>query len=137
MLSDTYLIQVLLELSPHISETPLNTAVRTHSDPRLSAMLAYINQNLAGELSVESVAAQFYMSPSHLMHTFKQHTGMTLHQYIRQKRLIHATERIRAGENVTNAALQSGFADYTTFLKAFRAQYGCAPGEFRKQSQEG
>ncbi len=135
LLSDTYLIQVLLELSTHISEAPSNTTIRTHSDPRFNAILAYINQNLSGELSVDSIATQFYMSASHLMHTFKRHTGMTIHQYIRQKRLIHASERIRAGENVTSAALQSGFSDYTTFLKAFRTQYGCAPGEFRRQSR--
>lgn len=133
LLSDTYLIQLLLELSAHIRETPAEAEARAHRDPRFSAMLAYINQNLAEKMSVDALAAHFFMSGSHLMHTFKQHTGMTVHQYVRQKRLIQASERIRAGESVTDAAMQSGFSDYTTFLKAFRAQYGCAPGEFRKK----
>ena len=69
------------------------------------------------------------------MHAFKRHTGMTVHQYVQQKRLISAAARIRAGESVTAAAMQAGFMDYTTFLKAFRKQYGCAPGELRKKIQ--
>ena len=135
LLSDTYLIQFLLELSSRFVSQPAENEARARSDPRFSALLAYINQNLAGELSIAALAGQFYLSPSHLMHAFKRHTGMTVHQYIQQKRLISAAARIRAGESVTAAAMQAGFMDYTTFLKAFRKQYGCAPGEFRKKIQ--
>ena len=46
-------------------------------------------------------------------------------------RLVQAAARIRAGEPVVASALAAGFSDYTTFLKAFRRQYGFAPGKLR------
>ena len=129
LMQDTYLLQFLVELASQLrrnQEMP-QSAVRT--DPKIHEILGHINQNLKETLTVESLARQFFISPSHLMHSFKAHTGCSVHQYILQKRLTHAFEHIRAGEGVGNAALQAGFGDYSAFLKAFRKQYGCSPRE--------
>ena len=40
--------------------------------------------------------------------------------------------RIREGAPVLTAAREAGFADYSSFLKAFRRQYDCAPGQLRE-----
>lgn len=131
LLSDTYLIQFLLELHGQLDAAPDMAGVSVRSDPRFNRMLEFINQNLTDDLSVERLAREFFLSPSYLMHAFKRHTGCTLHQYVLQKRLIRAAAAIREGEPVVASALSSGFSDYTTFLKAFRKQYGCAPGALR------
>ncbi len=131
LMEDTCLLQFLLELSAQLRShqaVPLS-AVRT--DPKLQEMLAYINGHLKEEMTVEGLSRLFFISPSHLMHIFKRHTGCSLHQYIVQKRLTFAFDRIRAGEGVVNAALQSGFNDYSAFFKAFRRQYGCSPREIK------
>mgnify|MGYP000036730485 CR=1 FL=1 len=131
LMQDTYLLQFLLELSAQLSadgETPKN-AVRT--DPKIQEILGYINGNLREDMTVDQLAKRFFISTSHLMHTFKMHTGCSIHQYIRQKRLNFAWERIRSGEGILNAAAQAGFNDYSAFLKAFRSQYGCSPREIK------
>lgn len=131
LLSDTYLIQFLLELHGQLDAAPDTAGGSVRSDPRFNRMLEFINQNLTDDLSVDRLAREFFLSPSYLMHAFKRHTGCTLHQYVLQKRLIRAAAAIREGEPVVASALSAGFSDYTTFLKAFRKQYGCAPGELR------
>ena len=131
LLADTYLIQFLMELRGQLGDAPDTAASSVRSDPRFNRMLEFINQNLAGDLSVDRLAREFFLSSSYLMHAFKRHTGCTLHQYVLQKRLIQAAAAIREGEPVVASALAAGFSDYTTFLKAFRKQYGCAPGELR------
>ena len=132
LMADTYLLQFLLELGRLLPEEDGAIEAGTvRGDPRLRDMLEYINANLSEDLSVESLSRRFYISPSYLMHAFKRHTGCTVHRYVSQKRLVSASERIRRGEGVLEAASRSGFAEYTTFLKAFRKQYGCAPGEIR------
>jgi AraC-like DNA-binding protein len=132
LLATTYLLQFLLELRCLLQmERTAPEAEAVRSDPRFNEMLEYINGNLGEDLSIDALARRFYISPSHLMHAFKRHTGCTVHQYVRQKRLILASERIRGGDSVADAAVQAGFLDYTTFLKAFRRQYGCAPSALR------
>lgn len=101
-------------------------------DPKMEEILRYIAAHLAEPLPVESLAKQFYISRYYLMHRFKEVTGYTLHQYISQKRLLRAGELIRSGVPVMKAAEQAGFAEYTTFLRAFQNTFGMSPREFRQ-----
>ncbi len=105
------------------------SAVR--SDPKIDEILEFINQNLTEDLSVDALTARFYLSRSWLMHRFKAITGCPIHQYVLQKRLILAAQFLRDGESVGEAARRSGFADYSTFLRAFRKTYGVSPRDFR------
>jgi len=83
--------------------------------------------NLNGDLSIESLAAKFYMSKYHLMHKFKKQTGFTLHSYILQKRLIKADTLIRSGTPVSQACEQSGFNDYSSFVRAYKKMFSTLP----------
>ena len=72
-----------------------------------------------------------YANLYYLMHRFKDVTGYTLHQYIRQKRTLRAGELIRSGVPVMKAAEQVGFSEYSTFLRAFQATFNMSPREFQ------
>lgn len=99
------------------------------SDPRISDILAHINEHLEEDLSLDALCARFFISKSYLMHRFKELAGCTAHGYIRQKRLMRAADLIRAGTPVTEACARSGFRDYSAFLKAFKQLFGCVPSE--------
>ena len=132
LMADTHLLQFLLTLRGLLSreESPAPDSVR--SDPRFSEMLFYINHHLSEDLSVEQLSKRFFLSPSYLMHQFKAHTGLTVHQYVVQKRLIGAHQAILAGAPVVESAERMGFGEYSTFLRAFRKMFGCLPSEIRK-----
>ncbi len=123
LMSDTYLLQFLLELYNMLRASGTDAGA-SRADPRFQQMLEYINCSLTDDLSVNAIAQRFYISPSHLMHAFKKHTGCTLHRYVTEKRLIYAAALIADGESVTRAAERSGFSDYSTFLKAYRRLFG-------------
>jgi AraC-like DNA-binding protein len=97
------------------------------SDPKIEELLRFIAHHLDEELTVDTLAARLYLSRSYLMHRFKAATGYTIHQYVTQKRLLRAGELIRSGVPVLQAAEQTGFRDYSTFLRAFRRLFGTSP----------
>lgn len=101
------------------------------SDPKIEEILRYIAGNLEKPLSVDALAERFYLSRYYLMHRFKDVTGYTVHQYISQKRLLLAGELLRQGLPVMKAAEQTGFGDYSTFLRAFRATFHASPRNFQ------
>ena len=98
-------------------------------DSQIASILQYINHNLKEDLSVETLSARYYVSKYHLMRKFKQETGYTLHNYIVNKRLLMARTLISNGVPVTKAAQESGFAEYSTFSRAYRKQFKTNPSE--------
>lgn len=101
-------------------------------DDKIEQALSYINEHLSGELTVELLAEQVYLSKYHFMRLFKAQTGSTVHAYVRQKRLMSAARLIREGIPVNKAAADSGFADYSSFHRAFRETFGINPGTLKK-----
>lgn len=98
-------------------------------DSQIACILQYINHNLKEDLSIETLSARYYVSKYHLMRKFKQETGYTLHNYIVNKRLLMARTLISNGMPVTKAAQESGFAEYSTFSRAYRKQFKTNPSE--------
>ena len=98
-------------------------------DSQIANILKYINHHLGEDLSVDALASRHYISKYHLMRKFKEETGYTLHNYVINKRLLQARTLISEGTHILKAAHESGFAEYSTFSRAYRKQFGKAPSE--------
>ena len=132
-MADTLCQQLLIAVNRDLlrSRTAAEARDSYRVDPKMEEILKYIAQHLDGELSVDALAKQFFLSRYYLMHRFKDVTGYTVHQYISQKRLLWAGELIRSGVPVMKAAEQAGFSEYSTFLRAFQNTFHMSPREFR------
>lgn len=98
-------------------------------DSQIANILKYINHHLGEDLSVDALASRHYISKYHLMRKFKEETGYTLHNYVINKRLLQARTLISEGTPILKAAHESGFAEYSTFSRAYHKQFGKAPSE--------
>ncbi|MHC6178690.1 AraC family transcriptional regulator [Clostridium sp. JNZ X4-2] len=101
-------------------------------DENITNILNYINENLKENLTLDNISSKFYMSKYYLMHKFKEQTGYTIHSYILQKRLIMSNLLIKKGKSITDACLESGFNDYSNFLRAFKKMFRLSPREYYK-----
>ena len=129
-LRDTLVMQLLVLVGRMGAASAQRTEPRY--DPKIEQVLSYINEHLSGDLSVETLAEQVYLSKYHFMRLFKAQTGSTVHAYVRQKRLMSAARLIREGVPANKAAADSGFADYSSFHRAFRETFGINPGTLKK-----
>ena len=132
-LADTLCQQLLIAVNREVlrSRTAQEERDSYRVDPKMEEVLRYITAHLTEELTVESLAGQFFISRYYLMHRFKAVTGYTVHQDLSQKRLLRAGELIREGLPVMKAAEQAGFGDYSTFLRAFQNTFHMSPKEFK------
>lgn len=90
-------------------------------------VISYINENLSENLTLTDISEKFFVSKYHLCHSFKKSTGITIYDYIKQKRLLLADEFIKMGHSLSEAAALSGFSDYSSFYRAFFKRYGESP----------
>ena len=89
-----------------------------------------INSNLENDLSIDTIASNFFISKYYLMRKFKSQIGSSIHNYIIQKRLILAKSLISEGLTMSNVCSKCGFNDYSSFVRAFKKVYGVSPSNY-------
>ncbi len=97
-------------------------------------ILAYINQNLSQTITMEQLAARFYLSESYICRIFKEATGTTINKYITARRISIAKALLNEGVSVSEAFERSGFNDYSNFFKAFTKAVGVSPKKYANLS---
>lgn len=113
--------------------------VRTHAGKHYSAIvdrtLAYINDNLSGDLSLTDLAGIMKVSPGYLSAIFRREKGETLTAYITESRMKTARQLLRTTHlQVQTIAQLCGYSDPNYFARHFRKHFGVTPLSCRKES---
>ena len=104
------------------------------SSPR--RLLTFRPTTLTPHLTVAQLAKYTYTSREHLSRVFKEYTLESIHGYLTNLRMQHCRNELADGTGVLDACTASGFANYSSFLKSFRALYGTTPAEYRAQLRQ-
>ena len=103
----------------------------------LDSAVAYIDAHLSEELSVRDLASLSFVSADHLTRLFKKRFGMTVSEYIQDKRISLAGELLRHRDlSISMVANTVGFGNYSYFTEQFKKRYGVTPREYQKKETE-
>jgi AraC family transcriptional regulator len=136
--SEHLLIRHLLRWHRHgAGREPQVPAVPARTNPLRSALMRraeeYIEANLAGDISLASLARLSCMSVDHFLRSFRAASGLTPYQYVLEQRLRKASAMLK-GRNTPIAAIatQCGFGNPSHFSVKFHAHYGVSPSRYRR-----
>lgn len=129
--------QILLLLSSPAEQKGLSPKGGSPEDALGARVLRYLNMNLTAPITLESLAAQFFVSKFHLCRAFKARNGITVMEYLTRKRILLAKQWISEGDSASNVAYRVGFTDYSTFFRAYRKIMGCSPTNNKKKKGKG
>lgn len=97
----------------------------------VGAALDYISAHLAEPLTVDTLAAQVCLSPSAFSRTFREVTGRSPYQYVKEARLDRARQLLDDGRlGIAHVAHSVGYTSASHFIKGFRARFGVTPGDY-------
>ena len=134
LLATSYLTQLLVHLNCFAQDAPPQKAPPEASGA-VARVLQYINEHYHEDLSLDFLAAKFFISKYHLSHEFGRLVGTSVYRYIIQKRLVIAKQMLSGGLAPTEVYGHCGFGDYANFYRAFKAEYHISPKEFTNSAR--
>ncbi|MBM6384284.1 MAG: AraC family transcriptional regulator [Paenibacillus sp.] len=113
--------------------THMEKRSEVRSPDTISAVKAYVREHISGDLTLDHVAEQVYISPKYLSKIFKEETGMAYSEYVTNQRMERARELIAQQEfTIEQVASTVGYRTSAYFIKKFKEIHGCTPKNFMR-----
>ena len=93
-----------------------------------------IQFNMWSSISLSEIGKALNFNQNYISRLFKQNTGISLKQYILEKKITYAQSLLSQGYSVTDTCYKSGFVDYSNFIRTFKQYTGETPGAFKKHT---
>ncbi len=112
------------------------TVQNSYSTPVKRAIIR-IDSDLRRDVSLNALAHFNNMSAGYFSGLFKAETGMTLTDYVNQKRIKKAKQLLKTtGLQIKEISFECGISDDNYFSKLFKRYVGISPKEFRRSLSE-
>ena len=133
--SQFYMLIYLMVTKYRETDVDGETVKHSRKLSKLSTITAYMKENYAGDLSLESLSQTFGYSPTYLSRMFQKYARMNYKTYLDNLRLEHAyKDLVNTEQAIGEIAIQNGFPNSKAFSKVFQKKYGMLPSEFRKEN---
>lgn len=114
------------------------SAREVRNNQRIRTMLQFIREHFGEDINVAKIAASAMLSESECLRCFRSTINTTPSQYLKDYRLHAAAQMlVSTREKVGDIGAACGMPDAAYFIRLFREQMGCTPGEYRKGRQNG
>lgn len=141
---DVYVSAMVNALTAHILRGPLpptqeeDAPAEGFTTYRLHQIMDAIQQLPQDSHSLEEMAAQAGVTPSHFCRIFRKVAGVSPHQYVMKARLDRAQQMlVQTDMALSTVADFLGFTSQSHFTRAFRQFVGEPPSDFRKRGRTG
>ncbi|GEM_PF-1301881 len=133
--TDSLMTAVLARLVqlPSEHESPRTRGARL-SPRQVDLIRAYIQEHLAGTLSMDELAKVVHLSRFHFARCFRAATGCSPHEFVLRERVARAQDLLRNSNGESTIAEISrtvGFCDPSHLGRHFKRVVGVAPGVWR------
>lgn len=139
---DVYVGALVDALKAHMLRGPVNASTTeiptsAFSSYRIHHIMNAILERPEAEHTVDELAAQAGVTPTHFCRIFKKATGVSPHQYVMKARLNRAQHMLEQSEaSMATIAESLGFTSQSHFTRAFRQFAGETPSDFRRRGRE-
>ena len=100
---------------------------------KVDKILKYISANYNQDLTLTSIAEQFYISPFYLSKIFKKSTNLSIVEYINSLRIREAKELLEhTSTKISDIAETVGFSSSSHFSRTFKLVTGLSPQQYKK-----
>ncbi len=131
--NDTTLIKQFAQKFLLECTTAVTSIKKSEENPIIKKVCAYVDDNLAQNISLETAADFVQVSSFYLSKLFKEEKGETFINYISDKRLEKSRQLLANTElSIKEISASVGYNDQNYYSRIFKSKYGLSPKEYRK-----
>lgn len=113
-----------------------NHIIRYNFEIQSAQLKEYIDRHFTENLTVSHICAQLYISRTKLYQLSKKAFGMSVNDYLRQKRITHAKKLLLTTDRpISEISEDVGFSDPNYFIRVFKKETATTPLAFRKKTK--
>lgn len=106
--------------------------VQSRAGSHVQRITEWLDEHYKESFSLEALAASLHLSPYHISHVFKQHSGITLSEYLMQRRVREACILLaNTGKSIGEIAAEVGNLSPSYFSQMFKNSKGITPEKYR------
>ena len=111
--------------------------IRNDISPQMLSSCDYIGIHLNEKVNIHLLAERLGYSDYYFSSKFKKEVGMSVRDYVIQKRVERACDLLKNGNmDIQDISEELGFSSRSYFGEVFREKMGMSPGEYRNQEKE-
>ena len=112
-----------------------NLKKRIASSKQVAEAIDYIYVHIMDRITIQELASAISISPAHLSRIFKQETGISVSEYIRQRKIDMAKNLLRFSDyDFADIAAMLSYSSQSHFIQHFRTQMGMTPKAYRDRN---
>ena len=101
----------------------------------LTRATQYIEDHIAERLSLDDVATHAHVGKRTLQNLFREHRGVALGEFIRERRMQRADEELRSGlRRIAEVAERAGYSNAANFSRDYRKRFGQSPSSTHRDT---
>lgn len=136
ILSKIYIQKILLLINLH--NKPITESAHNYKGimPNLVAdTFTYIEKNIASEITLKNISDAIHLNSTYISRCFKNITGISLQQYIIEKKITLAQKYLREGYSPSDVCYMVGFNNYSNFSRTFSKHAGLSPKQYQQKNK--
>ena len=121
------LYELLFEMySTHTFTAKKILAEKSHLE-YVRTIISYMSEHISENITLEDFSQKTFLSKGYIISIFKSVTGQSPIIYLRNLRLEYASNLLKNGKSVTEAANLSGISNISYFIREYKKKYGITP----------
>ncbi len=97
-----------------------------------TAVIRYIEAHYNEKITIAQLSDMLGVSSTYLSLIFKKETGLGIHQYLTEYRIMKSTVLLK-DHSVVDVCFLCGFCDSSHFISAFKKRFGYTPTSYKKR----
>ena len=126
----TELMIIIFRTMRKIKNTPKGTSSNMMM---VEKIIEHLQNNYCQSLNLQDLSMMVFLSPNYISRLFKEFTGMTLTEYIQNKRIEEACKLLKeTDKKILAISEEVGYIDQKHFQQVFKKITGITPSSFRQ-----